>query len=647
MKIHLCVFFLAFSCQVAFAQTEIPEFGDIALSDLTMKECPFEKNASAMNLIKTAKLNFQTTLTSFSDKTITEFRTRIKIFNEHGFSSANIKIPYVSEGGSSKITDIEAFVYNLGADGKIVKEKVERKQIFKDKSKAEIAFNSVSFTFPDLKNGSIIEYRYTKVDKNELKIEPWYFQDDLPTAVSDITITVPDFFRINHHFVTFEPVILDSFLKKNSGHWYTNDDIYYMTMNNVPSFKIEPYMGALADNLERVEFSFSERVFLDGEGRANWFYYNNRLLRSRHFGKVIVKAIPGTEKIIDSIKKLIDRQSKISSAFSYVKNNLNWSGEYTFYCDSIEEALKNRQASSAEMNILFINLLKKVGIRCFPALVSTKENGMTDEGFPSLDQFNSVVAVVSDSNAVYVIDCSQKGLPYTIPPLNILNHKALLVDSSMSQWVNIADKRILMKNEVNTTIYIDSNGNASGQIGLALIGYAKSEELTRLEKKKNDKSLFDSTEDVIVDSAYTIPSSENCDTLVRRVKFHFTPSNTGKSYFLNPFVFTYFSKNPFKDTVRMHDIDFDCSKSYSMAMHLFVADNFSIEDLPKMTSIRLPDSAIFFRREVFMENNEILIRIKFVLNEFYFPKEDYRAIKIFFDKVYALVNEEILFKKKN
>jgi hypothetical protein len=299
------------------------------------------------------------------------------------------------------------------------------------------------------------------------------------------------------------------------------------------------------------------------------------------------------------------------------------------------------------MNILLINLLKKAGIRCFPALVSTKENGMTDEGFPSLDQFNSVVAVVSDSDAVYVIDCSQIGLPYTIPPLNILNHKAFLVDSTLSQWVNIADKRILMKNEVNTTIFIDSTGNAAGEIGLALIGYAKSEEMTRQEKKKNDKSLFDSTEDIIVDSVYTIPSGEYCDTLIRRVKFHFTPSNTSESYFLNPFVFTYFIKNPFKDTIRMHDIDFDCAKSYYMSFHLFIANNFSIEDLPKNISIRLPDSTIIFRREVFMGNNEILIRLNFKLNEFYFPKEDYRAIKTFFDKVYALINEEILFKKKN
>src|SRR5277367_4717354 len=157
MNRSLLTFFLLCSINFLFAQKEIPEFGKVDIGELNMKQCAFEKDADAINLIKTAKISFEVNVFTGVPKTYTEYRVRKKIFTEHGFSAANINILYASKSRSSKITDIEAFIYNLDENGKIVTEKVEKNQIFKEKSNNKKSVNKIAFTFPDLKKGSVIE----------------------------------------------------------------------------------------------------------------------------------------------------------------------------------------------------------------------------------------------------------------------------------------------------------------------------------------------------------------------------------------------------------------------------------------------------------------------------------------------------------
>jgi activator of HSP90 ATPase len=111
-------------------------------------------------------------------------------------------------------------------------------------------------------------------------------------------------------------------------------------------------------------------------------------------------------------------------------------------------------------------------------------------------------------------------------------------------------------------------------------------------------------------------------------------------------MFSSFKKNPFKDSVRLFDIDFGCNQSYYTQMRIKLADNFSVESMPKNMTIRMEDSSISFERSFFADEKYLLIRNSFVIRESVFSKDDYPALKSFFDKIYALLNEELLLKKK-
>ena len=340
----------------AQTQTDIPEFGKVSVDELKMTECAFEKDAGAMKLLNTAKISFDIGggITLESPRLITEYRVRIKIFDERAFHAANIKIPYISKSKSSKITDVEAYIYYLDDAGKIVKQKVEKKEVFNENTKAGTALNYLSFTFPNLKSGCVIEYKFKKTDKNSINIQPWLFQDVMPTAVSKVETVIPAYMKLYYHIHALDEIQKDSAFNEYRKYMFS-ERLVNFTMRNVRSFKIEPMMTALKDNLQRIEFtltSFISRGVFSDE-RLRMVSYNFSLLNARFFGRQFKKHIAGSDPFVDSVKKLNSLEDKIASVYNYVRRKIDWNSEYSFFCDSLEECIKNRSGNQADMNLFF------------------------------------------------------------------------------------------------------------------------------------------------------------------------------------------------------------------------------------------------------------------------------------------------------
>ncbi|HMH21794.1 MAG TPA: DUF3857 domain-containing protein [Puia sp.] len=654
MKPTLLLACLHFILSHITAQEKSPEFGRVDAGDLILKECSFEKSAGAMNLIKTAKISFEVNFNTEVPIVTTEYWVRIKIFSRRGFSAANIQIPYASKSRSSKIKDVEAFIYSLDGEGKVVREKVGKNEIFNEKSNAKRSLNYLAFTFPDLKEGCVIEYRYTRTDKNSIGIKPWFFQDETPTAWSRVTSVVPAYVVMTYHIVPSDRVERDSSYKKYYRSIY-NEETRSFTMRNIHSFREEPLMTSLKDNLQRIEFSLAPLSYFNSlysSSAAKWEHYNFLLLREKFFGLQFDRPIEGTGPFIDSAIKLNSTEDKIAAVYKYVKRNVEWNEEQTFYCDSLEACWRNKSGSNAEINLLFLNLLRKSGVKCYPILISTRDNGNPDTDLPSMSQFNGVDVLAMDGKTIYPIDCTQKQLSFKTPPLNVLNSNGYVVDKEKFGWIFITDPRILMKTEVAVQAVMDSAGIIRGTTKLSFIGFAKSETLAEIRKRKDkpnngSSQVQDNMPDLAIDSSVMEPSEDDNDTLVQKIGFHFAPSNTDKFYFLNPFLFADFSKNPFIDTLRFSDIDFGCNQSSDVQLRIKIPANLSVESLPGNVALYKQDSSILFERKIFMDNGYLTIHNFFILKNAVFIKEDYHDLKAFFDKFYGLFNEEILLKKKN
>jgi hypothetical protein len=649
----LFVFLSLFFTIIAYAQNELPEFGTPSMEELLMKECSFDKDAPAMKLIDFCESEFTV------DKNIkiqTERRIRIKIFNERGYSYANIQIPYNGRKKVSKITDISAYIYSIDPLNKITIQKIEKRQIFKDKSAEGVS--TIAFTFPNLKPGSVIEYRYKKTDKNTIHFEPWFFQDRIPTLHSICKIIKPSSLKLDNRFITYDSVKRDYSVKYPK---YTYPvETYTYSLSQIPSFRLEPMMTSVKDNLQRMEFALTPSFgFVDFSfsGNNKWRMFNSILSKAPFFGGLANKKIPGTDSIINSAKRFTSFSDKVNFIYETVKSKISWDESQTFYVDDeLENVWKEGVGNSAEINFILLNLLRKLEIESYPILVSTRENGKPDKEFLSFSQFDGVDVLLKDSVSTYfILDGTQKYQSYKIPPLNILNRDVFIVDSDSSKWVSVYDARPLLKTTSSANGFIDKEGVMTGEAFLYHYDLMKSQHMNERNRKKLDEYNEEEEEkdfiekysnDIKVDSITEKDADDALKPLTTNFKYRYKLSQTEDYYFLDPFFLASFRKNPFTDTVRTTEIDFGANQYYGTSIYLEVPENFDIAELPTNKLLRMPDSSMMFRRLVSRENDKILFRNTFEFYRSVFYPEEYPMVREFFIRMYGFINEPIVLKKK-
>ncbi|MEM9329577.1 MAG: DUF3857 domain-containing protein, partial [Bacteroidota bacterium] len=199
---------------------------------------------------------------------------RVKIFDTDGKDKANVTLVLYDPVHGSKreaYAGLRGATYNL-LEGKMEKTKLENKEIFaKRLSDYRV---KVSFTMPNVKEGSVIEYKYTINSNYITNLYEWHFQEDMPTRFSEFDYRIPEFFNYRESQVG-SILTLDREVK-NTGeqftyHWETlpragqnperrtsildSDSKWTRSAaRNVPALVDEPFMNNRPNLPARLEF---------------------------------------------------------------------------------------------------------------------------------------------------------------------------------------------------------------------------------------------------------------------------------------------------------------------------------------------------------------------------------------------------------
>lgn len=628
----------------AACQDDLPKFGSIEKADLELKSCSFDPDAPAMKFFEVEEMTFD--IFSYGTRMKTEKRVRIKIFNERGFKYASVRIPYLSKRGIAKIKKLRGYIYNLDANGKIVKELLGLSDFFTDQVAENVEV--VNFTFPHVRSNSVIEYEYSTIENDIIGISPWLVQDEIPVAYTSVSMESPA--RSGIIEKVFGPDIVD----KNM--YYLKNDQFKKTIfskKNIPSYHPEPFMSSYKDNLLKVIFIFSPYVdysykFTDSTAAPVWKVAGKSFIRSPSFQNKINRPIPGTSEIVDSAKKIASKRERIYYIFETVKKRWRGSIEQTTKADSLEEAWSTRNATSTEANLILMNMLYSAGISCVPILISTRENGRVDKSFPSAGQFNGFDVIAFDSTKQYFLDASQRYQSFLDPPANILNRDVLVMSFDSAYWATVVDDRPLIKQSVNIFADINAEGKVEGTANMQYFDYAKAIRLDTTKKEDEEQDNFFDKRPLglkIISSKQDLTDSPE-DPLFETVEFSYEPQNTNEFYFINPQLFTHTNKNPFITEKRVTDIDLGCNQFFISTMEINLQGLFEIDHLPKNIVLRAPDSS-FFYKAVYSGNSQKLIASQtFEIRRANFSKDEYSGIQDFFKRMYAIISEEIVLKKK-
>lgn len=625
----------------ALGQKDVPSYGKVEKEELQMATCDFDPEAEACILIKVG----ETTMSLNGDQPFlqTDYRVRIKILKDKGADQASIRIHYYSGDKIDMVTSISGDTYNLDASGNIVKSKLDHSAIFYKQLDRD--YSEATFSMPDVKKGSVFEYKYTVMSKDLLDIDPWYFQAEIPTRFCQFFLHIPEYFDFSSHQVLTLP--LD--VKDES----TTETIKTYTMKNVPGLRDEPFMSAPRDYLQRLEFQLAG-IRLPNEPyhsyQSNWPALNQSLLNSQYFGSQLHRNIPHTQALDQQLTTLKDSVARMSAVYEYVRQHMNWDGSTGIWSDDgVKSAWEKKSAGVSDINLILVNLLRDAGLPAYPLLVSTREHGRVNTFYPLLSQFNETLACLWINDHRYILDASNKFNPYRLIPHDVNYTQGYVVDANMPGWITLVDPD-KYKTIVVLSGSMDDKGTATGTADVTNYDYCRNLRCAHLKEgmdKFKETYFTKGYTNLKVDSLAIENQDNDSLPLHQNVSFTTSLNHSGDYYFFTPNLFLGLEGNPFIGEQRFTDVDYGYQQSYLIAGSFQIPDGYQFETPPKDMRMMIQDSSIVMVRMMQVDGDQVSYRISLDFRRPFYYREEYADFREFYKKLLEKLNEPILIRKKS
>jgi len=624
-------------CPGLSAQTKVPDFGQFLAEDFTLKECSFDKTADAVVIFDQATANYNDQY-----NLVTERRIRFKILKEKGIERGNIRITYYSKDKFETIANLEAVIATPDESGKLMWNNLERKSIYT--RRLNNYYSEITFAMPNVKVGSLIEYRYTSVMDSYNGLDKWYFQKDIPVMLSSFNLYILPNVEFGYlvNKSAFMPV---SIIPNNK------EGRIVFEMKNIPGLRDEAYSTSYRDYLQRVTFQLAAVTGRYGnktEYNTDWKKLNRELLEEKAFGDQVSKNLPITAAIKTQTSQLPDAYTKMVFVYDYVKKNFLWNEIYSKYAESLKTVVDKKTGHSGELNFLLINLLKASGLDVYPMLVSERWHGRVDTLYSFLDQFNKTVALVQIDGRNYVLDATSKITPAFMIPPALLNTTGFVVDKKNYGFLPLSDQSKKRTVLINLNAKIDANGIIKGKGSVDFYGYARLglAEQYSSNKEKYNEHFKSAVLNYRIDSLNVSGLDVDSIPLHNELSFEHELNKSGNYLLLHSNFFTGFEKNPFVANYRFTDIDFGTTQLIVLSGSFELPEQLVVESLPKNTKLVTPDNAMQIFREVKKTNNVIKVDYRIDVNTSIYRAENYDVVKEFFTKLIDILNEPVLLNTK-
>ena len=604
------------------------DYGKVDKSDLEMTACDFEKDANAEVLFDVGKMP------PFSGIFLKR-HVRVKIFNDRGKNEANVRLLIPANlDVIRKITNLEAETINI-ENNQIVITPIDKKLIYT--VKVDDFSSAVIFTFPNVKAGSIIEYKFT-----EFCPDTWYFQSNLPTRYSEIHVDFNDYTKFRYIPHVDLPYV------KNIGE--VSDYQQTKALANIPSFTDDPYMSSRLNSLQRVDYIIWK------EEISTWDRIGYDLLHFPGFSSQFDISVTGEDKIVKQAKSLKTDDDKIAYIFDQVKNTMTWNDYLNFAStQGISRAWDTKTGNSAEINLILYRLLKKAGIKVYPLVVADRKFPKINPVNPNIFYFKSMqVYIPIDSIRYYILDATSKYNQFNVLPQNVLNTFGFQVDTYGGvDDINHHTFFIEDTQPAIQSVFLNAEIKPGGTLeGTAQINSGSYDRVNSIEKyktigeKKYEDYLTSGDNNLQISSIKMENMEDDTLPLVQDINFvqRLDDSEAGYIYF-NPNLFISPHTNPFLNTTRSSDIDFGWRDNAIINGIFKIPSNYKIDVLPKNINLMMPDSSITFKRVV--NEQDGVVTVRYVINHkksLYF-KSDYPEFYAFYKKMFELLNEQIVLKK--
>lgn len=643
------------------------KFGDITVNDFAKKVYEIDSSAQAVVLADIGSSNIEGNNKGWFSLVHKHFK-RIHILNKNAYDLANVSISLYTNGDEEEqLEKLKAVTYNL-EDGKLVETKLDVKSnVFKDKIDKNLVVKK--FTFPNVKEGSIIEYEYVHKSDFLTNLQPWEFQGSYPRLWSEYNLALPEF--LGYLFLTQGYKKYDINDRKERSESFqvyetggteaskrydirANVSDYRWVMKNVPALKEENFTSTIDNYTSKIEFQLSEYRHPLTYKRllGTWPNLAEDLMESEFFGLQVTKDNSWLKDIITPLRK--DGLSKTEMAkriFNYVRDNFTCTNHSRRTTDqTIKNLVKSRNGNVAEINLLLTAMLRYENINADPVLLSTRSHGNTYSLYPILSQYNYVVSkTVVDGKTIY-LDATEPFLGFGRLPLRCYNGPARLINKDAPLIDFSADS--LLETKVTSAFVVNNEkGNLIGSIQQTP-GYYESYSIRNRIKEKGKEQLQKDIKQAFITeieiSNFLMDSLDKTDEPLF-IKYDFDiKEEKADIIYLNPMFGEGYKENPFKSAERAYPVEMPYAFDETYNLQLDVPMGYVVDELPKSMIVKLnEENEGLFEYRISHSGGIISFRSRVRINRAFFLPEEYEMLREFFNLVVKKQAEQIVFKKKD
>ncbi len=646
--------FCLFSSKI-FAQKPTPiEFGNIPMEDLQMKIYAKDSSAEAVVLCDYSKYFY-----SFGDYPNANFRhhIRIKILKKSGFDKANVKILY-REGNNDRferIRNLKAVTYNL-ENGNMATYPLDEKSIFDEKVNKIAHYQT--FTMPQVREGSVIEYSYELESGFWYDLRTWEFQKDIPVIWSELRAKIPGYFDFNLTFQSQIPLAINE--NTQGKQFFMRGSIedpfleYRFVMKDLPALKIEPFVTTIENFRSKLDFELAATYFPDQaktDYSQTWEALNQTLFENERFGKQIKKfdAAEGIAKLLKIRHK--DTLSLARAAFKHIQNTMQWNEEVRAFTGDVnlDKVYEKRIGNSAEINLMLVRLLRECGVNANPFILSTRANGRVSD-LVLMDKFNYTIAHIVLGGKDVFLDASSSLMPFGVLPTRCFNERGRLVVRKNSRWIPINPEPIRKKITV-INMGIATDQSIKGTSKVSYFGHNAADFRASVLKKGKDNYLTDykkNRPNQTVESLQILKldSLEELVELEVKTKYNEAYTIAGNRLYFSPMLGEGEATNPFKAKDRKYPVDFGVPQEETYLARFSLPEGYFVEDMPRPETVSLPKDGGKFIFSCIDENGFLRITSKIMLKKAIYSEEEYGALREFYNRIVSKHAEQVVFKKR-
>ncbi len=649
------------------------DFGKVTKEEVLEKTHPLDSSAPAALLYKKGRTYFEYDTNKGGWFYQHEVEARVKIYKKEGYEAATLVIPFynASDGSKERVSIQKAVTYNW-VEGKIEKEKLKSEGEFEEKRNAYTSL--LKITMPNIKEGSVFEYKYTLISPFITSLPDWDFQYHIPANHVEYTIEIPEYFTYKEFQRGFFNLAREQSTRnvvKNMRYEYkeagasaigahrTNssmieykEKVTHYTARNIPVLKEEKYVSTIENFRSSIshELSFTQYPNTPIKYYAQtWEDVSKKIYESSYFGGELNKTGYFEETINRLLAGATTNEEKIARIFNHVQTTMNWNKIYGYSCsEGVKKAYQEHTGNTADINLMLTAMLRHAGISANPVLVSTRNHGIPV--FPTREGFNHVIAAVEIENGLILLDATDKASLPNLLPIRDLNWFGRLIrKEGSSAQVNLIPASPSKEN-ASIQMKLREDGSATGKCRLQYTDYNAM--LTRNEYLLNGEEAYVKDVEkkyrgIEISEFKTVNEKERSKPF--QEEFSFVKDNAfdraGNKIYLSPMLFLATTENPFKAEKREYPIDFVYPKAQKYLINIEIPAGYTVESLPKPTLIQLPEQLGVFKYNIAQDGINLQVVASVEFYQAVIPPAYYEVIKTFYTTLVEKEAEKIVLAK--